>query len=430
MWWVALALQGALAAPCDLASPDDAPLGQSAFENTDRVGVLVELWIESDNLEWVTDILAVLDARTLPGVLVVPMPESAPSPALLALLQSAVERGHEVAVAFAPDQVPRDALASNKNQKQRLRWFRRAGVPVKIAASPVPGRVSEALLGRLGFKTILLLRGPASGLPRLAAVFEGQPRINVILHAGPYAGDCGISPDVAQFTPLASDRITQAIAGAARSEGSPTVRVALREPTDSRANATVLGRWLDEVALPASIRITSANQARLSALQNIRTGKAPPVGDDAGGGRLVSVEELRAAAASLADQNILPRTLPGDLNLTEAYCGFLRLLAGQVEGNVVRLGSLRGPSDANENRVNGVVEVDAIRLVALAQTLAAELPEEIPAALRVGDTLLGAAELLTAMASAIRGDSPPKTWPTASPDPNDRGLGWGDATLP
>jgi len=430
MWWVALALQGALAGNCDLEGPIDAPFAPTSLANTDRVSVLIELWLQSDNIAWVADVLHVLDTRDVPGVLVVPMPEAPPSPALLQLLETATEGGHEVAVAFSPEQVPRDALASNKSQKQRLAWFRRAGVPVKIAASPVPGRVSEALLGRLGFKTLLLLRGPASGLPRLAAVFQGQPRINVILHAGPYSGDCGTSPDVAQLTPLAADRITRAIAGAARSEGAPTVRVALQEPTDSKAHATVLGRWLDEIATPADVRITSANQARLSALQSIRTGKAPPIGTDTGDGRLVNLDELRTAAASLADQNILPRVLPGDLNLTEAYYGFLLLLAGQVEGNVVRLGALKGPSDANENRIQGIVEVDAASLIALTQALANERPEEIPAALRVGDTLLGAAELLTAMASAIRGDTPPKTWPTASPDPNERGLGWGEATLP
>jgi len=427
---MSLALGMALAGECALDAPPDTPFAMPAPAGADRVRLLLEVWTDEESIGWAADVIAVLTERNLPGILVVPFPKEPPSADLLELLSTAVATGHEIGVVFAADDVPRDMHASTKSYRQRLQWFRRAGIPIKVAASPLPGRVSEALLGRLGFKTILLLRGPASSQPRLAAVFEGQPRINVVLHGGPYTGDCGTSPEVEHFTPRAADRVTRAVAGAARSDGAPTVRMALHPTQDSETDARVLGRWLDEVTVPAKVQITNANRARIAALQAIRTRKTAPIAEDAGGGRLVNVADLHAVAMSLADENVIPRLLPGDMNVTEAFYGFLILLAGREEGDIVRLGSLAGPSDTTENRVQGIIEIDEEALRKLAGDLLDELPTEVPAALPVGDTLLDAAELFTAMASTVRGDEPPRTWPTASPDPNNRGLGWGQATLP
>ncbi len=430
MWLISLALGAALAGTCDLSVPSDTPFGIPAPENAHHVRLLLELWIDAEHVEWASGILAELEARDQPGLLVIALPHAPPDPTLLALLVRASDAGHEVVINFEASEVPRDALANNRAYRQKLKWIRQAGVPLKVAASPIPGRVSEALLGRLGFKTILLVRGPASALPRPAAVFEGQPRMNVVLHGGPYSGDCGTKPIVGPFTPAAADRVARAIAGAVRSEGAPTVRVAIQGSAGVDTDAAVVARWLDEIALPANAQISTANAARLAALQSFRSGKASPVGEDAGGGRIVAVEEIRKAATSLKDQNILPRTLPGDLNLTEAFYGFLTILAGREEGAVVRLGALRGPADTIDNQVDGIVEIDADALKTLAGALLDDSPDEVPSAMSVGGTFLGAGELLTALASAVRGEDPPKTWPTASPDPNARGLGWGEATLP
>jgi len=428
--WLMLAIGAALAGSCDLDTPADAPFAALVAPEAERVRLLIEVWLDADNIGWAKEVVSELNGRGVPALLAVALPVEAPDPELVAFLLAATEAGNEVVIVFQATDVPRDALANNKPYRLRLKPIRQAGVPLKVAASPIPGKVSEALLGRLGFKTIILLRGPASSLPRPAAVFEGQPRVNVVLHGGPYSGDCGNKPDVGPFTPAAADRITQAVAGAARSVGVPTVRVAIQGSAATDTDAAVLGRWLDEVVLPAKMQVTTANSARLAALQSFRSGKADPVGEDAGGGRMVSVEELRTAAASLDDQNILPRTLPGDLNITEAFYGFLVVLAGKEEGTVVRLGALAGPTDAIDNQVEGIVEVDGEALKTLAAALLDELPSEVPSAMSVGGTFLGASELFTAMASAVRGEDPPRTWPTASPDPNARGLGWGEATLP
>ena len=431
MWWLLFAVLTALGGDCKLDVPPDTPFVMPPPKDTEHVRVLVELWIEEEtDRAWASEVLPALESREAKALLVLPLPDSEPSAAHVGWLADRVAAGHEVAVVLSTDEVPRDALANTKSHRQRLRWFRRAGIPVKVVASPIPGRVSEALLGKLGFKTILLLRGPATAQPRMAAVFEGQPRINVVLQGGPYAGECGTSPRTAGFTPASADRVTRAIDGAARFRGAPTVRVALHPGEDPSADAAVLGRWLDEVAIPSGVLFESVNRARLAALQAMRTGSSGPVEDDPGGGRLVRLEELETAAAALADVNVLPRELPGDLNLTEAFYGFLVLLAGREEGTVVRLGALSGPTDATENRVTGVVDVDEAALRTLAARLLDDLPSEIPAAMPVGDTLLDAAEILTAMASVVRGDDPPRTWPTASPDPSSRGLGWGEATLP
>ena len=425
-----LALGTALAGLCDLQAPADTPFDMAAPQDAEGVRLLVELWTGPDDVDWATGVLNELNRRGVPGILAVNLPKG-PLPAdFTALLESASAAGNEVAVVFEANDVPMDALANNKPYRQRLRELAGAGVQLRVVASPIPGKVSEALLGRLGFKTILLIRGPASSLPRQAAVFEGQPRVNVVLHGGPYSGDCGSKPDVGPFTPRAADRVTHAIAGAARTGGAPTVRIAMLGSQSAETDAAVLGRWLDEVALPAKVKITTANESRVAALQSFRSGTAATVGNDAGGGRMVSIDALREAAKALADENILPRTLPGDLNITEAFYGFLVLVAGKEEDSAVRLGALAGPTDAVENVVEGIVEIDPEALKAVATALLDELPAHVPSAMSVGGTFLGASELFTALASEVRGDAPPHTWPTANPDPNAVGLGWGEATLP
>jgi hypothetical protein len=315
--------------------------------------------------------------------------------------------------------------------KRRMKELRKVGDGVRTAVTPLPSRSAEAMLGRVGFRNLLQERGPATAVPRPAVVFEGQPRIGAVIQSGPYAGVCGVRPFASPFTVAAADRATQALWGAARIDGAPAMRVAIDGQDNPGHDAEVLGRWIDEVLAPKDIRISTANRARLAALAFYRSGRtmeANPL--EAGGGRLVSVSEVREAASFLADQNLLPRRLPGDLNLTEAFLGFALLLAGEAEGDVIRLGALVGPATHADSRIEGILDMDHETLIKLAKALVNELPDAVPAALPLGKVTLTAPELLTAFASAIRDESPAHAWPTASPDPNAPGQGWGASTLP
>ena len=214
-------------------------------------------------------------------------------------------------------------------------------------------------------------------------------------------------------------------------DGTPAIRVALRGRDHPGTDPTVFGRWLDEILLPAGFTLSTATEARQDALAFFRTGRTMQTSPlEAGGGRLVGIDEVRSAAQALDDENILPWSLPGDLNLTEAFLAFSLLLADQAEGEVIRLGALQGPRTHAQSRGLGIQDLECDAAASLARALLAELPVSIPAALPVGGQLYSAPEVLTLLASAVRGDTPCQTWPTASPDPNAPGQGWGESTLP
>lgn len=424
--WLALAL----AAPCELDAPPDAPFQVTAPEAATHARLVIELWPDLTDVAWLDAQLAVLEARGRVGAVILPLPgRSGTDPALLALATRAASAGHEVGVVFGEDDVPLDALAGPREVKRRLAELRKAAGGIHTAAAPLPNRTAEALLGGAGLRTLMQVRGPATAIPRVAVVFEGKPRIGAVLQAGPYAGPCGVRPFASPLTPPAADRATQALWGAARIEGVPVVRVAVRPGADAATDALVLGRWIDEVLVPGGIVITTPDRARLEVLAYFRTGRImEPSALDAGGGRLVSLDEVRAAAQALDNENLLPRRLPGDLNLTEAFLAFALLLAGQNEGEVVRLTALRGPETRASSGVEGIVELDPAAVTEVCVALLAALPEAIPSSMPVGGQLIGAPELLTAMAATLRGKA--QTWPTASPDPNAPGQGWGVSTLP
>ena len=429
---LSLLLGLALAGSCDLTGAPQDAFRVQAPTRAATVRVLIELWPDEGQEAWAEAMLQVFEERGLAATLVVPLPDAeGPTEEVLAWAERAERAGHEVAVHFTERQLPRDALQGPAPMKRRLKPLRQAAGGVRTAVASLPSRPTEASLGRLGFRNLIQERGPATAVPRPAVVFEGQPRIGVVIHAGPYAGVCGVRPFASPFTPAAADRATQAMWGAARIDGVPAIRVAIEGQPEAGADPVVLGRWLDEVVTPAGARVSTANAIRTATLAFFRTGRTMASNPlEAGGGRLVSVSEVRDAAARLADENLLPRRLPGDLNLSETFMAFSLLLADQAEGDVIRLSALSGPQSHANSRLEGIITLDPQAVAALASAIVSEPPTAVPAALPVGERTLNAAELLTAMASAIRGEDPVQSWPTASPDSSVPGQGWGAATLP
>ena len=426
----ALMLALALGADCDLTGEATDPFLVAEPNGAAHVTVLVELWTASDERDWTEAVLATLEARGMHAAVAVPLPPpDGPDEDTLAWLADIATRGHEVVIRFTERQIPMDPEASLVAFRKRFKAIRKLGTG-HTALAPLVNRRAEAMLGKMGFRTILQDRGPATAISRSAVVFEGQPRIGSVLGNGPYAGPCGTRPQVRQFTPAAADRATRAIWGAARIEGLPTVRVGLQANDEGERDAAVLSRWLDERVVAADVRTHTPDETRKEILAYFRTGaimQEDPL--EGGGGRLVSLEQVRAAAAHLDQQNILPRTLPGELNLTEAFLAFALLLTDEVEGDVVRLTRLEGPEQSAKARTTGIVDVSRDDLLSTTRSLLDELPARVPSMLPVGDRMLTAAELLTAMAAAVRQDTP-QSWPTANPDPNAPGQGWGTSELP
>ncbi|MCB9675441.1 MAG: hypothetical protein H6737_10020 [Alphaproteobacteria bacterium] len=418
----------ALAAPCELDGPADAPFGVQAPDDVGRVRVVLVLHLGDTETEvaWGEKVLAALDARGIQAGLSVRVRE--PSDGLAALVTAAQASGHEVVARLGETQVEANATTGPQQLRKTLKPLTSRFGRLRAAEVKLGNRTGEAVLHRAGLRAILVTNGPATATPRPQLHFEAQPDTGVILPIGPYSGKCGAEPTVLGFTPPAADRVTQATYGA-RSEGVGIVRLTLEPGSDD--DPVVLGRWLDEVAKPVGLQIGPPQAAREAALRALRTGN-PDDWDPAStaGGRLVRVDEVVKAAESLRDATAIPRQLDGDLAPTEAYQAFLHLLVGDIEGSVVRLGDLAGPPTLAKSTLTGPTPVDRAALVELAKALHADLPSAIPAALPVDGRLLNAPELLTAMASAVRGDDPVMAVPAAVPEPSADGLGWGHASTP
>jgi hypothetical protein len=423
-------------AACTIDAPPDAPFEVEAPSDGDPVALVLVLRVPDDPaaIRWARSMLDVLDERGIQAGLAVQI--EAPSAALQSLVVPALDAGHTLVVRLRGNDVARDFQTGPRRTRKRIkpvtRVFGKARVAEIALEDPTGSGSAESVLNRIGIKTLLETNGAATGTPRSMEHFDAQPDNGVVLPAGPYTGRCGKDPVVSGFTPPAADRVTQATYGA-RSAGVGVVRLTLEPPTgDADTDPLVLARWLDQVILPhaANVQIGAPDDAlRDRALAALRSGRAQQ-SQATEGGRLVRVDEVRKAAEFVGSATTLPRLLPGDLSPTEAFQAFASVLLDDIEGSVVRLRALQGPATRATSAIDGPTPLSRDDLVALLEALRADRPDRIPAALPVGPTLLAAPELLTAMASAVRGDDPPIARPIGVPEPNADGLGWGRATTP
>jgi hypothetical protein len=418
----------AFASACDLDVPPDAPFREPLPAGLARVELLVEIHPGTDS-DWARAVANALTDRGLQGLVLVPW---APDPTLVSLASELSSAGHEIGITLGPEEVPDDHPAALLSEARRLRASARrlgraTGERPRTVLTRLPHRTTEAVLGLAGFRVVLQVDGPTTAEPRHAVAFAGQTVDGIVIPPGPYHGDCGSHPVVGPFTPASADRATIALRSASAAPGVAIVRVGLDGSRGVPEDASVLGRWLDEVVLPAGLRARTAIELRGVALDDpASNAQASPLA----AGRLVAIADVTRAAESLRGLRTLPRRLAGDLTPTEAFLAFALLLAGDIEGDVVRLGALAGPRMSAHTALTGPIEVPRAEVATTAAALLASLPENVPSAVPVGGHLLTAAELLVLFASAVRGDLEPTTAPIAVPEPNEDGLGWGVATIP
>lgn len=419
---IGLFLGAANAAPCTVDGAPDAPF--RIRPSADRVLTVLEVWPSGAPAGWAGAVLDEIDARGLVAMVVVPT-GAATDPALADVLHRVADGEHDLAIVLDDAEVPRDKR-SQRALRSSVHQVEKAGGPTKTVIARLGSRNPEALLGQIGFRSLIDLRAVPSAAPRMAGHFEGMPRVDVVLAPGPYEDDCA-EPRATPFVPAAADRAALALELAQRVPGTPTVRVALVGAEGRDTDAGVLGRWLDEVLLPSHARVSTAEAARAEVLAGFRKPTETP--DTSLDGRLVDVEQLQAGAAALADASALPRTAQ-DLSLTELFAGLVLLRAGRTEGSVVRLRALEGPAILAASSLREPVEVDPAALTDAATALVGAWPQQVPSAMPVGGRLLTASELLVALASAATGADPIVARPISVPEPNERGLGWGRSDVP
>lgn len=404
----------AFGAPCVLDVPAETAFVVQRPAGAGGAHLLLDLPLDDVPTELLERLLAGLAERDARAVFTLPMGEQ---PVRVREAEQVREAGHDLALRATRVDVRANAERGPALLRKTLKPFNKAYGRVRVVELAVEHPMQEAVLNRVGIRAVLETNGPATASPRRQQMLEGQVLVGAILPAGPYAGACGTSPEVQTFTPAAADRVTRALKGAM---DAPVGVVRLTVAPKASTELDVLFRWLDEVVLPAGIPVQRATSIRDRAVEAMkdRAGKREPVL----GGRLVSEAVLREAARVLKDQTLIPRSLPGELNPTEAFQGFTRLLAGQVDGEMVRLVALKAPRERTPTR--GEVVVDRAAVIALSQALLAELPATLPGALPLGGQVVGAPELLQLFAAAVRGEDPCRTVPVQVMDPNAPGLGW------
>jgi hypothetical protein len=407
---IAAAAAIALAASPCTPEPSDAPF-QTHPTTSGRV--LLELHPLGAPPGWAERVLTTAGDRGVPITVV--LEAAKPSPLRVA-------RPHVVAVDLRAG-VPDDGLTEEvERQVRSARQQLRAStgqLPV-TAYAPLPRRTVEATLALAGIRWILDAKPDPSAVLHPGARYEGSNSAAVVVPAGPFAG-CGGDPTI---TPLSAVSLDRAAATVARAGAHGVARLVLDGASAGADDAERLGRWLDEVALPAGFQPITARALgswrRLPPAPPTRTVWAPTT-------------DLDEAAEVLANANPLPHRLPHDLSLTSAWIGFavgLTAEAPRGPGQAVPLPPIEGPAADNRSALAGVTQVSRAALVGALQALLDARPSRVPSMFIVDGQTLTAGEALVLLASAWRGDDPCVTRPTLVPEPNVVGLGFGDAHHP
>jgi len=343
------------------------------------------------------DLLAALELRRIPATLVL-TPEEARAAGDAGL------RGHELALdlqtGVPPEQLEDWPTESwKKLGRHQLKAFRQAtGTKPRTVRVEALTATGERALSQLGVTTVLV---DSPGQPHLATRLDGTYTNTLVLPLGSY--------QCVQLEGWSLDRVAEASEAGVKL-GLPAVRVVVDEqPTE------VLVDWLDDAWLREGGQVARAD-AVPPALPDPAARTVLP-------GRRVDRAELLLAAEVIAGGGPLPRTLPGDLTLTETFLGLCLLLAEEREEVV--LNTLEPPGNQAKSTTPQPVSAQDVRAAAV--RLSPALTAAIPGIVDVGEQTLTAAEFLAVMArlavepEALRIDVPT----TESPEPYAEGLGWG-----
>ncbi len=404
------------AADCSVDGPLDAPFAVRAPEEPGAAGLVLVFRVDVLDPPALDALLALLEERGIRAALSV----RSDAPVHLGRLEEAREAGHEPVVRIPAAEVHASPSRGPALLRKHLKTVRRSLGRVRAAEVGLGNKGREMVLHRVGLRTILETNGPPTAVPRRQLRMEGRLENGVVLPVGPYDPACG-APPPHPFTPVAADRVARALHGA-RDGAVGVVRLTL-EPRDE-ADLRVLARWLDEVVLPGDVRLWTPSEAHRRALEVLQKGRSdlrPTTG-----GRRVALDAVEALARVLVEARSIPRRLPGGFNPTEAFLALALVVAGEVEGDGVRLRAMEGPPLLADPQPEPL-ELPRREVELLARALIADRPAVVPPALPVGGRVVGAPQVLQLLAAAVLGEDPCRAEAIAVPEPNTPGLGWGRA---
>ena len=388
--------------------------------------------------EPILPIAQALERAGLSATFLVAEADAKPMTQSLRLLEGS---GHEVGLLFDPMRnfgVDRVELLDRidiarywrhvRDARKRLRKVSGRAIRV-VAVTDLPRALEIALDGSTNVSTVLLLSPDADGAPRHIVGVDGQVGRAVVLSGGPYGQACPVGAELPAWTAAAMDRVSLTLLRASTRFARPIVRVTLAQSRWSAEAEGLLTRYRTEVLAPGQVQVALA-RTLTSGIGGVPTQavRQEPVVAGMQTGRPVDLTEVSSAARVLAAGGTLPRELPSELNLTEAYLALVRVLARERPPARVHLWRLEPPAEAAPSLLpaDGVeLPVEAVR--ALAKTLEPLLLGQVPGYLEVDGRLLTAAEFLCAMGLALEAplDGVIHVEPSFSPEPYAPGLGWG-----
>ena len=307
----------------------------------------------------------------------------------------------------------RDWQLAVRDARKELRAM--AGANPRTVSLPPPPPGLELVLDDSGVHTILVEDPGAASPPRVATSWGGRPGRARLLTEQGYDDSCGAT--LRAPTTAALDRIARA---------GPTVQVLRVALTPDPALADVFVSWWATVAVPAGWEALRPRQAGLRFAGawlprpqgSLQEAPAPAPS------RQVTASDLDAAAETIVAAGRLPRSLSGEMNLTEAFLA-LSAWAAEPQG-IVAIGSAKGPDSLPGASMRPPGPVDTEALTKAAQTLVSAKGHTLPALVTVGADTLTAREYLVALAHLKLGRTPIAR-DTPDPDPYAPDGGWGSS---
>jgi hypothetical protein len=416
-----------------LGQCEEDPGPQAAFRlgppaPNERVHIHLEVWADAIGSDWNTAILQELESAAVVGNFVLPVSPDPLTPAELETLEEVVSKGHNLVLRRSSSELTSEEI----NQlRAKTRQLKKIGHRPRAIVTPLMVRNVEPTLGTMGFFALIQTNAANHALPRYALVPPGRPTIGIVVPKGRYTGPCEHPPAMSPLTPLNLDRVTRGLHASYTDPGVAVIRVVLRESDAQETDAPVLGRWLNGPISEWSPRFSTTEEVRKATLNVLRNESAEVVDPERPtGGRIVPAALLQQAAEEMRDLKKTKASYANDeLNASEAYIGFAKQLAAKVVGDGVQLEQISGPTSAASTTLLLPIQLEREAIVQAAIQLISNVPERVPAATRVGATLLTADEFLAAMAAALREDDNLLIGPIAPHDRNAAGLGWGRADI-
>ena len=299
----------------------------------------------------------------------------------------------------------RVALKSSKRAVQRATHKR-----ATVLAVPPPTPTGEVAIDEAGFQALFLIDPGDAAAPRRARAYGGRTGRTRVVTEGAGVDACGAQ--LGTPLPSALDRIARV------GPSQVVTRVALA-PSADEARAVAL--WWTHTAAPAEWKAWSVGTLYVRAGTTPlapKPAEAPPVAQAS-----LTTDRLAQATETITTVGRLPRVLPGDLTLTEAFVGLAAMAADP--GHPAYPVPYVGPPPGDVRSVlTGPTPLEEAAVRQAATALLPSLGDHLPTLVNVGAHTLTAGEFLLVLAQLQRGLAPVAR-PIGSPDPFAEGAGWG-----